>query len=834
MAAQYFAESLPVALAGALGGVVLSLTLTPAIVSMVENYLPRAEEVAVDWKVLLFALAAAFLATALSSLAPLWQAIRTAPADVLGEGARASAGARSRRLSQSLVVAEIALAFGLLAVSAVLILHLRNLSRDIARFRHRSAPDLRRQRAGNHRPAIDDPRSLPAKARRRQYGRFPASRRWRSRTSCRSTAAASEPTSTRTAALWIRRLAANEPDGDHARVLSRHADSASARTHPEPIGISTKDLAVVVINQAAAKHYWGDADPVGAYGRFLTADGSRFQVVGVVGDVKNDGLGNPTVPEVYILRDIMNVETMHFVVRSAQAARGARGRTSAAAVQGVDPEQPIHDVATMQEIARRSMTLERAASFMTAFFAGAALLLAMLGVLRRRVVFGAAEDRGDRNADGAGRHQPDVLALVGGSGLKMAAYGVIAGGIAAIAAAFYLGRVFRIDRLGPAPFVYSASIVGVVAFVASALPAWRASLLSPMVAIRNEPSSMWQAARLKVHRAVRDLSDGRERPVVPLGTLITEFADSIRNAGSVPEATQVALATLRERAGAQSITLLERARDEYRCEHCSIPAEGFLLSRLKHYPHPMTLTRGDFEAWLRWAREFRQEHTTEIERLGNTGARIAVPLRTKNDIVGVLLLGPPEGRESYTAPEKQMLSNSGDVFALMIENARLTDRAVEQEKLRRDLALAAEVQRRLLPPEPPGSADVELAAFTLPARTVGGDYYDFLDLGDGRIGIAVADVSGKGIAAALLMSVVQASLRVISAEGRAAAVTARGEHERISSPVHRREQIRDVLLRAGRGSGPASAVRQCGHNPPYLVRRAGGCVDVVELSPAER
>src|SRR5207253_7143375 len=194
------------------------------------------------------------------------------------------------------------------------------------------------------------------------------------------------------------------------------------------------------------------------------------------------------------------------------------------------------------------------------------------------------------------------------------------------------------------------------------------------------------------------------------------------------------------------------------------PAQGILLSRLRHYPHPLSLSQSDFETWMRWASEFNPEHLPEIESLEKTGARIAVPLRTRNETVGVLLLGPPAGREKYTAAEKQLLSSSAEVFALMIENARLTERALEQEKLRRDLALAAEVQRRLLPPEPPSSGTAALAAISLPARTVGGDYYDFLDLAGERIGIAVADISGKGIAAALLMSVVQASLRVISAQ----------------------------------------------------------------------
>jgi sigma-B regulation protein RsbU (phosphoserine phosphatase) len=101
----------------------------------------------------------------------------------------------------------------------------------------------------------------------------------------------------------------------------------------------------------------------------------------------------------------------------------------------------------------------------------------------------------------------------------------------------------------------------------------------------------------------------------------------------------------------------------------------------------------------------------------------------------------------------------------MIENARLTDRVVEQETLRRDIALASDVQRRLLPDAPPQTDCADFAAISVPARRIGGDYYDFVALRDRALGIALADVSGKGVAAALIMSVVQASLRIISSEG---------------------------------------------------------------------
>ena len=183
------------------------------------------------------------------------------------------------------------------------------------------------------------------------------------------------------------------------------------------------------------------------------------------------------------------------------------------------------------------------------------------------------------------------------------------------------------------------------------------------------------------------------------------------------------------------------------------------------------------------------------------------------------------GVRRYTAAEKQLLSSSAEIFALIIENARLTERAMEQEKLRRDLALAAEVQRRLLPSHAPHSGDATLAAFSLPARTVGGDYYDFLDLRrradrnrrrgyrrEGHRGGA-ADVGGAGIAAGDL-----------SREG-SALVAAGGDDEQVSLPVdNRHQQVRNVLLRAARRTRSAAPVRQRGVTirrfwcaPPTLV-----------------
>jgi sigma-B regulation protein RsbU (phosphoserine phosphatase) len=100
---------------------------------------------------------------------------------------------------------------------------------------------------------------------------------------------------------------------------------------------------------------------------------------------------------------------------------------------------------------------------------------------------------------------------------------------------------------------------------------------------------------------------------------------------------------------------------------------------------------------------------------------------------------------------------------LIIDNARLTERMVVQERMRRELALAAEVQQRLLPSQAPKTKGMEIAGFCEPARGVGGDYYDFIKFDNSQLGVAIADVAGKGMPAALLMSTVQATLRSLTA-----------------------------------------------------------------------
>ena len=407
------------------------------------------------------------------------------------------------------------------------------------------------------------------------------------------------------------------------------------------------------------------------------------------------------------------------------------------------------------------------------------------------------------------------------------AIGVTAG---VVAAPWFTSVLYGVSPSDVATFAATTTVLTLVALAACVIPAGRAAMLSPMAAIRDQPESMWHNAQLKVRRTMRELAAGSEGTVAVPGTLISDVAGAIHRAASFPDAVEVALAALREQVGARFVLLLEKSGDEYRSPDCAIPARGFLINRLSDYPHPLPLTPGDFQAWSRWARDFRPSHAAEIERLADSGARMAVPLRTKHEVVGVLLLGPAPGREEFTGAEKQLLSSAAGVFALLIENARLNERALEQEKLRRDLALAAEVQRRLLPSQPPGCAAATFAASHAAGADRGGDYYDFLDLAGERIGIAVADIAGKGIAAALLMSAVQGSLRVIAAEpdlpsSQLAAKMNRFLYRSTASNSYATFFYAQLDLRNRR-----LRYVNAGHNPPYLVRRIEAGVEIKDLS----
>jgi serine phosphatase RsbU (regulator of sigma subunit) len=597
----------------------------------------------------------------------------------------------------------------------------------------------------------------------------------------------------------------------------------------------------VVIDQSAAKRYWPNRDPVGLVGHMGDPGGTPFQVLGVAGDVKNNGLDNDTVPEVYLPAAVVDVDPLNFVVRS-QVPLKALVPEVRRAIQTVNPGQPVHNIRAMNEIVRRSLALKRSASYIVTFFALAALVMATIGaygvvsyfVRQRRV------EMGTRMALGA--LPRDLLALVVGSGMKIAAWGIAIGAVASVAATWFLVRNFeinvgnggsgRIENPGVLPFLLSASLVGMVALASSFFPAWWASLLSPMVAIRDEPGTP------RVPRARVASRTGAD--FTPHGTLVTELIEASRHAASYREALAAALEALRSSMGAKSALLLEQTEGGGEFEttiaapaeavKCSIPTRGLLLGRLRFYAAALPISAEDLDTWYRWATEVAPAHLKEIEMLRSSGTGLGVALRTNKELLGLVLLGGRANDELYAPEQVRMLRASADQFAVLVENARLTGRVLEQEKLRRDLALAAEVQRRLLARQSLENAFVSVAAFSIPARSVGGDYFDLLELSDGRTGIAMADVAGKGVPAALIMSAVQALVRVLSADREATLPDLVGKMNHFlyhstgpssyATFFYAQVDPREHRLR----------YVNAGHNPPYLLRPNSGPVQIEELA----
>jgi sigma-B regulation protein RsbU (phosphoserine phosphatase) len=147
------------------------------------------------------------------------------------------------------------------------------------------------------------------------------------------------------------------------------------------------------------------------------------------------------------------------------------------------------------------------------------------------------------------------------------------------------------------------------------------------------------------------------------------------------------------------------------------------------------------------------------EFIGMAQASVAVPLMEQNELLGFVVVGRKSSGKPYTRSEAEILELLAERSAVAITNVRLCRDSFEKEKLDEELKLASDIQSRLLPKSPPSLATATVAGAMRTSREVGGDFYDFIEIKPGTVGMAVADVSGKGIPAALLMTTLQVSFR---------------------------------------------------------------------------
>ena len=202
---------------------------------------------------------------------------------------------------------------------------------------------------------------------------------------------------------------------------------------------------------------------------------------------------------------------------------------------------------------------------------------------------------------------------------------------------------------------------------------------------------------------------------------------------------------------------------------------------------------------------------------------MALPIASQSEPQGLLVVADKESRQGvgrFQETDRRTLALFANQVAIALETAHLHRQALEKERLERELDLAAEIQRGLLPERVPQIAGYELAAWSRSARHVGGDYYDLINVRDGRVAAVLADVSGKGMPAALLVSTIHSALRLLIGS-RPVGPELVGDLNRHISRSSASNRFITLFIAELDPSRDRIDFVNAGHNPALLIRQSG-------------
>lgn len=159
--------------------------------------------------------------------------------------------------------------------------------------------------------------------------------------------------------------------------------------------------------------------------------------------------------------------------------------------------------------------------------------------------------------------------------------------------------------------------------------------------------------------------------------------------------------------------------------------------------------------------EFKQEEKIALQgdSILKIRSMLSVPMIIKGRMIGILTLFNKESAEGFTEADQRLLTIIAGQSANVIENSRLFEEEKKLMQIQQEIQVASEIQKNLLPQEIPSIEGYDIYAINIPAREVGGDYYDFIKISETKTAIALGDVSGKGLPASMLMANLQATLR---------------------------------------------------------------------------
>jgi sigma-B regulation protein RsbU (phosphoserine phosphatase) len=305
-------------------------------------------------------------------------------------------------------------------------------------------------------------------------------------------------------------------------------------------------------------------------------------------------------------------------------------------------------------------------------------------------------------------------------------------------------------------------------------------LFLPMIQ-RREPqaSDVWAAVvflallvalRFGVSSRLQQWLDRRFfREAYNAEVMLNELSDEVRRFTETQPLLETVAKRICETLHIRQIAMLLRRGDSFYVEEAvgvaadgslTLPAQASSIRHLSNSSEPARLYREDPDAWYLMA------GTAERRALDGLNAELLLPLPGRNRLMGIMALGPKRSEAAWSRTDLQVLTTVARQTGLALEVSELAHslaaEAAQRERVNREMEIAREVQERLFPQQMPELTGASVAGACRAALGVGGDYYDVIRLEDGRIGLAVGDVSGKGISAALLMASLRASLRGVT------------------------------------------------------------------------
>ena len=476
---QLLVEALVLSATGGLLGLALAYASLDTVSTLVANQVPRADEIAIDARVLLFVAAASLITGCLAGTVPALRAGKADLNDALKEGGRGG-GAMGVGTRRALVVCEVALSVVLLAGAVVVVRNLIALRNADAGFNPNGVLTMN--------VLLPGPR-YPMQAQRTSFFRTALER-------LRALPGVQSVTLVDSVPLVGGSYQGLIPEGypelrqrDQVAVQVRQVTPGYLRTMGIALvrgrDISESDGDVMLISESAAKLYWGTDDPIGRRAALPFSRTVLRQIVGIVGEVKQLSLMSAPLPTAYVYSPSLPAAGT-FALRTdvppmslAQAAVGV--------IHGLDPEQPVQNIRTMEEVRDRTLGAQRFTSSLLGLFAAIALLLASVGIysVLSFIVRGRSREMGIRAALGA--QAGDIVKLVIVEGMTPTLAGITVGVVAAFVAAKFLDRlVVGVSASDPLALVLVAGTLTVVALLASLVPAYRASRLDPVKALRTD------------------------------------------------------------------------------------------------------------------------------------------------------------------------------------------------------------------------------------------------------------------------------------------------------------------------------------------------------------